>query len=136
MKKCFNLVDKLSRKVYNKDVKRNKRGKKIMFTLKQVKANGGLTIDTMGRVVEYRKGYQVSKEDLAVVPVYKVRKFMLLEILNMLRDDEFLGLWIYEGKMYIDCSEHINTKREALKLGKAREQKTIWNWKASEAIAC
>ena len=107
-----------------------------MFTLKQVKANGGLTIDTMGRVVEYRKGYQVSKEDLAVVPVYKVRKFMLLEILNMLRDDEFLGLWIYEGKMYIDCSEHINTKREALKLGKAREQKTIWNWKASEAIAC
>lgn len=107
-----------------------------MFTLKQVKANGGLTIDSNGNVITYRKGYQVSKEDLAIIPVYKVRKSTLLEILGTLEDTEFLGMWIDNGKMYIDCSEHIATKREALKVGKARNQLSVWNWKASEAIAC
>jgi hypothetical protein len=107
-----------------------------MFTLKQVKVNGGLTVDTMGKVVVYRNGYQVSKEDLAIIPVYKVRKSTLLEILNTLNDGECLGMWIDSGKMYIDCSERIGNKRVAIKVGKARNQLSIYNWKTGDCIPC
>lgn len=107
-----------------------------MFTLKQVKANGGLTVDTMGKVVVYRNGYQVSKEDLAIIPVYKVRKSTLLKILNTLNDGECLGMWIDNGKMYIDCSERIGNKRVAIKVGKARNQLSVYNWKTGDCIPC
>ena len=107
-----------------------------MFTLKQVKENGGLTVDANGQVVAYRNGYQVSKKDLAIIPVYKVRKSILLEILNTLKDTECLGMWIDNGKMYIDCSERIGNKRMALKVGKARNQLSIYNWKTGDCIPC
>lgn len=107
-----------------------------MFTLKQVKENGGLTIDINGQVVAYRNGYQVSKKDLAIIPVYKVRKYALIKILNTLESTECLGMWIDNGKMYIDCSERIGNKRMALKVGKARNQLSIYNWKTGDCIPC
>lgn len=77
-----------------------------MFTLKQIKANAGITMDKEGNALAYKRGYQVSEQDLAIIPVYKLRKSKLIEMLN------------------------------SLPAGKERKQLSIWNWKASEAIAC
>lgn len=107
-----------------------------MFTLKAIKKNNGATIDYTGSAMQYAKGYQVSKKDLYIISAYKLRKAQLLELVHGLATGECLGIWIDGGKAYIDISEHIATKREAMKLGKARNQLSIWNWKASEAIAC
>lgn len=107
-----------------------------MFKLKDVKLNTGATLDKQGNPVAYSRGYQVSAQDLEVMPVYRLTKKHLKDILNHLADSQHLGIWIDNRKVYIDCSEHITTKREAMKLGKMRKQLSIWNWKAGEAIAC
>ena len=45
-------------------------------------------------------------------------------------------VWIDGGKAYIDCSEYVSTKKQALKVGKERKQLSIWDWKNSNAIPC
>ena len=84
----------------------------------------------------YAKGYQVSEKDLLIIPAYKLTKKHLMDMLNRLPVGANLGVWIDQGKAYIDCSEYIATKKQAMKLGKQRKQISIWNWKAGEAIAC
>lgn len=107
-----------------------------MFKLKDIKTNCGATINKDGSLCEYARGYQVSEQDLEIIPAYRLRKAHLLEMLNSLADGKCLGIWIDGGKAYIDCSEYIRTKKEAIKLGKQRNQISVWNWKAGEAIAC
>lgn len=107
-----------------------------MFKLKDVKLNAGATLDKQGSPLAYAKGYQVSEQDLEIIPAYKLTKKHLMEMLNRLADGKCLGVWIDNGKAYIDCSEYVSTKKQALKLGKQRKQLSVWNWKAGEAIAC
>jgi hypothetical protein len=106
-----------------------------MFTLKSIKENNGGTISkATGEAVSYARGYQVSKRDLAIVKVRELRKRDLVATLNSLAEDECLGVWIDKGLAYIDCSEMINTKRQAMRVGKQRKQISVWNWKAQEAV--
>lgn len=107
-----------------------------MFKLKEIKLNAGATLDKQGNQLAYAKGYQVSEQDLEIIPAYKLTKKHLIDMLNSLPIGKCLGVWIYGGKAYIDCSEYIATKRQAMKAGKQRKQLSIWNWKAGEAIAC
>ena len=107
-----------------------------MFTLKQIKLNNGITLDKQGNAITHKSGYQVSAEDLAIIPAYKLRKAYLLDMLNAIPVGSCLGVWIDNGKAYIDRSARIGNKRLALKVGKQLGQLSIWDWKASEAIAC
>lgn len=107
-----------------------------MFKLKDIKANNGATLNKQGEPLAYTKGYQVSEQDLLIIPAYRLTKKQLITMLNELADGKCLGIWIDNNKAYVDCSEYINTKRQAMRLGKQRKQLSIWNWKASEAIAC
>lgn len=107
-----------------------------MFTLKSIMQNNGGTLNSKGEVVSYNKGYQVSYKDLYIVPAYRLRKSFLIWCLDCLKESDHLGIWVDNGKVYIDLSEHIATKKEALKLGKKRNQLSVWSWKAGEAIAC
>ena len=107
-----------------------------MFKLKDVKLNNGATLNKQGESLSYAKGYQVSEQDLEIIPAYKLTKKHLIDMLNRLPMGKCLGVWIDNGKAYIDCSEYVNTKKQALKLGKQRKQLSVWNWKAGEAIAC
>lgn len=107
-----------------------------MFTLKELKANNGATINKAGDMVNYARGYQVSHEDLYIIPVYKLRKAKLLETLNALLNGDHLGVWIDHNKAYIDRSELITNKRKAIMIGKERCQKAIYNWKTGDCIPC
>ena len=107
-----------------------------MFTLKQIKLNNGATLNKAGESLSYARGYQVSEKDLLIIPAYKLTKKQLIAMLNELADGKCLGVWIDGGKAYIDCSEYVSTKKQALRLGKQRKQISVWNWKAGEAIAC
>ena len=107
-----------------------------MFKLKDIKLNNGATLDKQGNPMAYAKGYQVSEKDLLIIPAYKLTKKQLIKMLNELADGKCLGVWIDGGKAYVDCSEYVSTKKQALKLGKQRKQISVWNWKAGEAIAC
>jgi hypothetical protein len=107
-----------------------------MFKLKDIKLNNGITLDKQGNAIQYKSGYQVSAEDLAIIPAYKLRKSQLIEMLQALPVGSCLGVWIDNKKAYIDRSARIGNKRLALKTGKALKQISIWDWKAGEAIAC
>lgn len=39
----------------------------------------------------------------------------------------YLGTWLNGGKIYLDVSENITSREEAVRLGKERNQKTIWD---------
>jgi hypothetical protein len=107
-----------------------------MFKLKDVKANKGATLNKQGESLNYNNGYQVSVKDLEIIPAYRLTKKHLLDMLKNLPVGANLGVWIDNGKAYIDHSVKFNNKRQALAYGKAHNQISIWNWKASEAIAC
>ena len=107
-----------------------------MFKLKEIKLNNGATLNKAGESLSYARGYQVSEKDLLIIPAYKLTKKQLIAMLNELADGKCLGVWIDGGKAYIDCSEYVSTKKQALRLGKQRKQISVWNWKAGEAIAC
>lgn len=107
-----------------------------MFKLKDVKANKGATLNQQGESLNYNKGYQVSERDLEIIPAYRLTKKHLIDMLNALPVGANLGIWIDNGKAYIDQSVRMMNKREALKFGRANNQISIWNWKASEAITC
>lgn len=107
-----------------------------MFKLKDIKANKGATLNKQGESLNYKDGYQVSAEDLEVIPAYRLTKKHLIEMLNKIPVGSCLGVWIDNNKAYIDRSARISNKRLALKVGRQLKQISIWDWKASEAIAC
>ena len=107
-----------------------------MFTLKAIKTNGGMTIDKQGNPLQYKDGYQVSAEDLEIIPTYKLRKAHLIEMLNTIPIGSCLGIWLDNGKAYIDRSARISNKRLALKVGRELNQISIYDWKTGDCIPC
>lgn len=108
----------------------------IIFKLKDIKTNGGITLDKNANVVTYSNGYQVSAEDLEIIPAYRLTKKHLMEMLAKIPYGSNLGVWLDKGKAYIDRSARIGNKRMALKVGKALNQLSIYNWATGECISC
>ena len=107
-----------------------------MFKIKDIKANSGATLTPNGEAANYTHGYQVSVQDLEIIPAYKLAKKHLIEMLKKLPVGANLGVWIDKGKAYIDQSMRVLGKKKALQLGKALNQISVWDWKAGAAIAC
>ena len=107
-----------------------------MFKLKTLKANNGITLDKQGNAISYSNGYQVSAEDLEIIPAYKLTKKHLLDMLAKIPNGSNLGVWIDNGKAYIDRSARISNKRLALKVGRELNQISIYNWKTGDCIPC
>lgn len=105
-----------------------------MFTLKDILRNNGATLSKTGHPVSYARGYQVSICDMEIIPVYKLRKQHLIELLNTIPAGTCLGVWIEKGKAYIDQSAYFNTKRKARQIGEKNHQISIWNWQTAEAV--
>ena len=100
--------------------------------------NGGATLDRNGNAVEFKRGYQVSKKDCFIFTVGNAKKIAhaVSKILKSLTADEFCGIWIDGGRVYVDISERIPNKRAALKLGRERAQISIFDWRTGAAIFC
>ena len=105
-----------------------------MFTLKNILANKGATIDKNGNPVNYPRGYQVSVCDMLIIKARDLRKKTLKALLATIGADACLGIWIDKGFVYIDQSIMVRTKKQAIKLGKQYNQISIWNWKQEEAV--
>lgn len=107
-----------------------------MFTLKQIKLNNGATLDKQGNMISHKNGYQVSAEDLEIIPAYRLTKKHLIEMLAKIPNGSNLGIWIDNNKAYIDRSARIGNKRLALKVGRQLNQISIYNWKTGDCIPC
>ena len=97
-------------------------------TLKKLKNNDGLTLKK-GKIINYKTGWQVATEGRETANIQ--------EAMQMIREYKGdCGVWFSEGIYYIDKSHRVNTKREAMTIGRACNQISILNWRTMGLAYC
>lgn len=97
-------------------------------TIKKLANNDGLTLKK-GKIITYKTGWQVATEGI------ETRNAR--EAINAVKAyGGTCGIWYSEGIYYIDKSKRVNTKREALTIGKACNQISILRWRDMGLVYC
>lgn len=90
--------------------------------------NDGLTLKK-GKKITYKSGYQVATEGIATTNPR--------EAINAVKAyGGNCGIWLEDGIYYIDLSRRVNTKREALEIGRACNQISVLKWADMSLIYC
>lgn len=119
---------------------------KVWFT--EIVNNGGATLTRELESANYATGWQVSKQDLFTIPMEtlprdKQGRIATARVKNMIADiakthikskQEFLGLWVDNGKLYIDKSVRTKTKKEAMQIARENKQLAIFKWATSSSV--
>ena len=97
-------------------------------TLKKLKDNDGLTLKN-GKSIKYKSGWQVVTEGIGTTGITKA-----LRAVKAYRGN--CGIWLSNGIYYIDKSHRVNTKREALEVGRKCNQISILKWANMSLAYC
>lgn len=97
-------------------------------TIKKLANNDGLTLKN-GKVISYRTGWQVATHGVEVKTAREA-----IEAVKAY--DGNCGIWLENGIYYVDKSFRVNTKREALTIGKAHNQISIFGWARKNLAYC
>ena len=67
-----------------------------------------------GAAVKFVKGFQISKKDCYIIKAEKVNEIAgaIRDVLNRIGANEFCGVWVDSGRVYIDISERIKRDRK------------------------
>ena len=97
-------------------------------TIKKLANNDGLTLKN-GKVITYRTGWQVATHGVEV----KTAR----EAINAVKAyGGNCGIWLENGIYYVDKSFRVNTKHEALEIGRAHNQISIFGWARKNLAYC
>ena len=97
-------------------------------TLKKLRNNDGLTLKS-GKIISYKTGYQVATEGKETRDIQ--------EAIRMVREYQGdCGVWYSDNIYYIDKSHRVNTKHEALAIGKQHNQISVLNWRTMGLVYC
>lgn len=95
-------------------------------TIKKLSNGDGLTLKN-GKIKRYKSGYQVATNGVEVLSpemaIQAVREFK-----------GTCGIWVENGRYYVDISHRVSTKREAVEIGKAHNQLSIYRWRGNQAV--
>ena len=97
-------------------------------TIRKLIDNDGLTLKD-GKKIQYKTGWQVATEGVEVTTAREA-----MEAIKSYNGN--CGVWFSNGIYYIDKSKRINTKREAMQIGRAHNQISILNWKTMGLAYC
>lgn len=97
-------------------------------TLKGLTNNDGLTLKK-GKKIAYKSGWQVATEGQETADVREA-----MQMVKAYKGD--CGVWYSEGIYYIDKSHRVNTKREAMQIGRECNQISILNWRTMGLAYC
>lgn len=90
--------------------------------------NDGMTLKN-GNKITYKSGWQVATEGVEC----KTAR----EAMNAVKAyNGNCGVWYSEGIYYVDKSKRVNTKREAMKIGRACNQISILKWANMSLTYC
>ena len=94
----------------------------------KLKENDGLTLKN-GKPIIYKTGWQVATEGVECTTAR--------EAINAVKTYKGnCGIWYSCGKYYIDLSKRVNTKKEALEIGRAHNQISILSWRNMGLAYC
>lgn len=97
-------------------------------TLKGLANNDGLTLKK-GKKITYKSGWQVATEGQETADVREA-----MQMVKAYNGD--CGVWYSEGIYYIDKSHRVNTKREAMLIGRECNQISVLNWRTMGLAYC
>ena len=97
-------------------------------TLKKIVDNGGLTLKN-GRPIVYKTGWQVATEGIETTDMVEAMRAIKAYGGNC-------GIWYSGGVWYIDRSHRVNTKREAMEVGRAHNQISVLRWRDMGLAYC
>lgn len=96
--------------------------------LTSLKNNDGLTLKN-GEIITYKSGWQVATEGMQTTSP-KVAMVMI----KLYKGN--CGIWFSDGIYYIDKSHRVNTKKEAMEIGRACNQISVLNWRNMSLAYC
>ena len=97
-------------------------------TIRKLQNNDGLTLKN-GKPITYKTGWQVATEGIECATAQAAIK--------AIRDYKGnCGVWYSDGIYYIDKSHRVDTKREALAVGRRCNQISILRWKDMGLVYC
>ena len=97
-------------------------------TLRKLINNDGLTLKN-GKTITYKSGYQVATEGIETTSQR--------EAMNAIKAyNGNCGVWFANGIYYIDKSHRVNTKKEALKVGRECKQISVLKWSNMSLVYC
>lgn len=97
-------------------------------SIRKLQNNDGLTLKG-GRVINYKTGWQVAIEGIETANINEV-------IPAIKKYNGNCGIWFADGIYYIDKSFRVDTKKEAIAIGRAHNQISIFGWKRSNLAYC
>ena len=97
-------------------------------TIRKLANNDGLTLKN-GKSIQYKTGWQVATEGIETRDQREAMNAVKAYGGNC-------GIWFSEGVYYIDKSRRVNTKCEAMEIGRACNQISILNWRTMGLAYC
>lgn len=102
-----------------------------MIRLRDIRAlanNDGITLKD-GRPIVYKSGWQVADCGVECKTAEHA-----LQVIHSYRGS--CGVWFSDGIYYVDHSFRVNTKREAMAIGKQCNQISVLSWKTMKLAYC
>lgn len=97
-------------------------------TIRKLVNNDGITLKG-GKIIEYKTGWQVA--------IYGVEVKTAREAINAVKAyGGNCGVWFADGIYYIDKSFRVDTKKEALRIGREHNQISIFGWSRKNLAYC
>ena len=97
-------------------------------TIRKLINNDGITLKS-GKVIEYKTGWQVA--------IYGVEVKTAREAIEAVKAyGGNCGVWFADGIYYIDKSFRVDTKKEALRIGREHNQISIFGWSRKNLAYC
>ena len=97
-------------------------------SIRKLQENDGLTLKGGKRTV-YKTGWQVATEGIETKSPREA-----INAVKAYNGD--CGVWYSGGIYYVDKSHRVNTKREALEVGKACNQISVLGWRNMKLAYC
>ena len=97
-------------------------------TIRKLTNNDGLTLKK-GKIITYKSGWQVATEGIETRDAREA-----INAVKAYKGD--CGIWYSEGIYYIDKSKRVNTKHEAMEIGRACNQISVLCWRTMGLAYC
>ena len=104
-----------------------------------LKNNGGSFNVSKSKIKKPLKGFMCSIKDLLIIDKkdfnIKLLKYLVKDNFSLLKSNEnYLGTWEDNGKIYIDISKNFSSKEKALNTAKINKQLAIFDLKEMKSI--